>query len=155
LNFEFSYSEDFKLDVNTRSTADLAELKFVCPRSREKKGDKEVPFESWKLLIYLFIYIGFQLLIFCFQFQVFWVVMPPIVVVGYQHFGWLCCLHLQGEGGGGMTLWWKHPQLWQERKSVIHQGSWLIMLVNYWQVPLKACISFPSHTTHPIRSCPC
>jgi hypothetical protein len=29
--------------------------------------------------------------------EVFWAVMPCRVIVGYQHFGGLCCLQLQGE----------------------------------------------------------
>jgi len=33
-----------------------------------------------------------------FQVEVFWVVTPCIVVVGYQSFGGPCCLHLQGDG---------------------------------------------------------
>jgi hypothetical protein len=32
-----------------------------------------------------------------FQVEVFWVVTPCSVVVGYQRFGVPCCLHLQGE----------------------------------------------------------
>jgi hypothetical protein len=32
-----------------------------------------------------------------FQVEVFWVVMPCNVVVGYQCFRGPCCLHLQGE----------------------------------------------------------
>jgi hypothetical protein len=31
------------------------------------------------------------------QVEVFWIVMPCRVAVGYQHFGRPCCLHLQGE----------------------------------------------------------
>jgi len=34
------------------------------------------------------------------QVEVFWVVLPCSVVVGYQHFGWRCCLHLQDEVNG-------------------------------------------------------
>jgi hypothetical protein len=32
-----------------------------------------------------------------FEVEVFWVVTPCIVVVGYQRFGSPCCLHFQGE----------------------------------------------------------
>jgi len=32
------------------------------------------------------------------QVEVFWVVTPSSVAVGYQCFGGLCCLHLQYEG---------------------------------------------------------
>jgi hypothetical protein len=42
-----------------------------------------------------------------FQVDVFWVVTPSSVVVGYLCFGGLCCLHLQGdevEDGGNMDL---------------------------------------------------
>jgi hypothetical protein len=35
-----------------------------------------------------------------FQAEVFWVVTPKSVVVGYQHFGGPCCLHLQCEVNG-------------------------------------------------------
>jgi hypothetical protein len=34
------------------------------------------------------------------QVELFWVVMLCGVVVGYQHFRWLCCLHLEGEVTG-------------------------------------------------------
>jgi hypothetical protein len=30
------------------------------------------------------------------QFEVFWVVTPSRVAVGYQRFGGICCLHLRG-----------------------------------------------------------
>jgi hypothetical protein len=36
-----------------------------------------------------------------FQVEVFWVVTPCYVVVGYQRFGGPCCLHLQGDVIGG------------------------------------------------------
>jgi hypothetical protein len=39
-----------------------------------------------------------------FQVDVFWVVTPSSVVVGYQRFGGPCCLHLQGEDGGNKVL---------------------------------------------------
>jgi len=32
------------------------------------------------------------------QVIVFWVLMPCSIVVEYQLFGGLCCIHLQGEG---------------------------------------------------------
>jgi len=31
------------------------------------------------------------------QVNIFWVITPCSFVVGYQRFGGLCCLHLQGE----------------------------------------------------------
>jgi len=34
------------------------------------------------------------------QVEVFWVVMPCSIAVGYQHFRGPCCLHLQGEATG-------------------------------------------------------
>jgi hypothetical protein len=34
------------------------------------------------------------------QDELFWVVMPCSVVVGYQRFGGPCCFHLQGEVAG-------------------------------------------------------
>jgi hypothetical protein len=39
-----------------------------------------------------------------FQVDIFWVVTPCSVVVGYQCFGGSCCLHLQDEYGGSMVL---------------------------------------------------
>jgi len=38
------------------------------------------------------------------QVEVSWVVMPCSIVVGYQHFRGLCCLHLWSEDGGSMVL---------------------------------------------------
>jgi hypothetical protein len=35
--------------------------------------------------------------------EVFWVVAPSSVVVGYQHFAGPCSHHLQGEDGGSTT----------------------------------------------------
>jgi len=37
--------------------------------------------------------------------EVFWVVIPYNVVVGYQHFGGTCCLYLQGN-----ITWCHNPQ---------------------------------------------
>jgi hypothetical protein len=34
-----------------------------------------------------------------FHVEVFWVVTPCNVVLGYQRFGGPCCVHLQGESG--------------------------------------------------------
>jgi hypothetical protein len=41
-----------------------------------------------------------------FKVEVFWVVMPCSVMVGYQHFRGPCCLHVQGEvaGMGGNSI---------------------------------------------------
>jgi len=36
--------------------------------------------------------------------SVFWVLMPCVVSVGYQHFGGPCCLQLQGEVNGDPLL---------------------------------------------------
>jgi hypothetical protein len=38
------------------------------------------------------------------QVEVFWVVIPSSVVMGYHRFGRPCCLHLQGENAGGKDL---------------------------------------------------
>jgi hypothetical protein len=38
-----------------------------------------------------------------FQVEVFWVVTPCSVLVGYQRFRVPCCLHLQGEVGGSQN----------------------------------------------------
>jgi hypothetical protein len=35
---------------------------------------------------------------------VFWIMTTYNDVVGYQHFGGQCCLHLQGEAGGSVAL---------------------------------------------------
>jgi len=37
--------------------------------------------------------------------EFFWVVMPCSVVIGYQEFRGICCLHLQGECGSNMDFW--------------------------------------------------
>jgi hypothetical protein len=38
------------------------------------------------------------------EFMVFWVVASCNVMVGYQHFGGLCCLHLWGSNPSSMVL---------------------------------------------------
>jgi len=45
------------------------------------------------------------------QVEVFWVVTPCSVVVGYQRFGVPSCLHLQGEDGSSMASQPRRPQL--------------------------------------------
>jgi hypothetical protein len=42
-----------------------------------------------------------------FQVEVFWVVMPCSVVVGYQRFGGQCCLYLQGEDSSQEGRRWR------------------------------------------------
>jgi hypothetical protein len=72
------------------------------------------------------------------QVQVFWVVTPCNVVVGYQSFRGPCCLHAHHEGGS-MDLWnfgtLPHHMESQPRKSRLHPedaGSmYLYTLVSY------------------------
>jgi len=48
------------------------------------------------------------------QVTVFWVVMTCSVVIGYQCFRWLCCLHLQEHGSSkvlwNITIWCQNPE---------------------------------------------
>jgi len=64
----------------------------LVPRSKNEWSYTSTPqyvFMAW-CLVKLSMAVKFQV-------DVFWVVMSCSVAVGYQRFGGLCCLHLQGE----------------------------------------------------------
>jgi len=55
-----------------------------------------------------------------FQVEVFWVVTPCGVVVGYQRFGGPCCLHFQGEAAGVEEKGYRYTNSITRRHNLEH-----------------------------------
>jgi len=96
------------------------------------------------------------------QVEVSWVVMPCSVVVGYQHFGGLCCLHLQGKVNGARkvvqmevaslyenTTWRHNPGDLDFNSHLRHDAELVHISETYEYLPE---IHFNTVTTSPFRS---